>query len=88
MLVLVGNIIFALSIKIFILPANLISCGTTGIALVVNHLTGIPMSWFIFAFNMVMLVLGWWLLGKQFAMTTVLSGITLPIITILTSKLV
>ena len=79
LMVILGNILYALSVKLFLLPANLISCGTTGIALVVNHLTGIPMSWFIFAFNMVMLVLGWWLLGKQFAMTTVLSSLFYPI---------
>lgn len=79
LMVLVGNVIYALAVKLFLLPANLISCGTTGMALVVNHLTGMPMSWFIFAFNMVMLAFGWWILGKQFAMTTVLSSLFYPI---------
>jgi len=79
LLVLVGNVIYALSVKFFLLPANLISCGTTGIALVVNHLTGMPMSWFIFLFNMVMLAFGWGILGKKFAMTTVVSSLFYPI---------
>ena len=79
LLVLVGNVVYALSVKLFLLPANLISCGTTGIALVVNHLTGMPMSWFIFLFNMVMLAFGWWILGKKFAMTTVVSSLIYPI---------
>jgi len=79
LLVLLGNVVYALSVKLFLLPANLISCGTTGIALVVNHLTGIPVSLFIFAFNMVMLAFGWWVLGRQFAMTTVLSSLFYPI---------
>jgi len=78
-LVLLGNMLYALAVKLFLLPANLISCGTTGIALVVNHLTGMPMSWFIFVFNMVMLAVGWWILGKKFAMTTVLSSLFYPI---------
>ena len=52
LMVLLGNTIYALSVKLFLLPANLISCGTTGISLVVNHFTGIPVSAFIFAFNM------------------------------------
>ena len=78
MLVLLGNTLYALTVKLFLLPSNLISCGTTGIALVVNHLTGIPLSDFIFVFNMVMLVLGWWILGKKFAMTTVLSSLFYP----------
>ena len=79
LLVLLGNVVYALTVKLFLLPANLISSGTTGIALVVNYLTGMPMSWFIFAFNMAMLAVGWWLLGRKFAMTTVLSSLFYPI---------
>ena len=78
LLVLLGNTIYALSVKLFLLPANLISCGTTGIALVVNHLTGIPLTGFILGFNVVMLAAGWWILGKKFAMTTVLSSLFYP----------
>lgn len=78
-LVLLGNVVYALSVKLFLLPANLISCGTTGIALVVNHITGLPISGFIFVFNLVMLAVGWWLLGRKFAMTTVLSSLFYPI---------
>lgn len=78
-MVLVGNAIYALSVKLFILPANLMSCGTTGIALAVNRLLGLPMSEFIFVFNMTMLALGWWILGRKFAMTTVVSSLFYPI---------
>ena len=31
-LVVLGNMCYALSVKLFLLPANLISCGTTGLA--------------------------------------------------------
>ena len=79
LMVIVGNCIYALSVKLFVLPANLISCGTTGIALVVNQLTGIPISEFIFVFNVAMLALGWWVLGRQFAMTTILSSLFYPL---------
>ena len=76
---LVGNLLYALSVKLFLLPANLISSGTTGIALVVNHLTGMPLSIFIFLFNVVMLCFGWWILGRQFALTTVFSSLFYPV---------
>lgn len=79
LLVIIGNCIYTLTIKLFVIPANLISCGTTGIALVVNQLTDIPISEFIFVFNIAMLALGWWVLGRQFAMTTVLSSLFYPI---------
>ena len=79
LMVIAGNCIYALAVKLFVLPANLISCGTTGIALVVNRLTDIPISEFIFVFNILMLALGWWVLGKQFAMTTVISSLFYPV---------
>lgn len=78
LMVLVGNTLYALSVKLFLLPAELMSCGTTGIALIVNHLTGFSISLFIFLFNVLMLALGWWILGRQFAMTTVFSSIFYP----------
>lgn len=79
LLVVVGNLLYALSVKLFLLPANLISCGTTGIAIVVNHFTAIPIPWFILGFNLVMLAVGWWLLGRQFALTTVFSSLFYPV---------
>ena len=80
LLVLVGNVLYALAVKLFILPANLISCGTNGLALVVSNLTPIPMSVFILAFNILMLAVGWLVLGRQFAMTTILSSILYPVL--------
>lgn len=79
LLVLLGNVLYAFTVKVFLLPAELISCGTTGIALVVNHLTGLPLTEFIFVFNIAMLCLGWWMLGKKFAMTTVFSSLFYPV---------
>ena len=78
LLVLLGNALYALSVKLFLLPANLMSCGTTGIGLVMNHLFDIPLTEFIFVFNVAMLALGWWVLGKSFAMTTVISSLFYP----------
>lgn len=79
LLVLVGNLLYAFSVKLFVLPANLMSCGTTGIALVMNTIFGIPLTAFILGFNVVMLLLGWWILGRRFAMTTVISSLFYPI---------
>ena len=79
LLVLLGTIIYSFAIKLFLLPAELISCGTTGIGLVVEHFLHIPLSGFIFVFNMVMLAVGWLILGRKFAMTTLLSSLLYPI---------
>lgn len=77
--VVIGNIIYALVVKLFILPTNLMSSGTTGIALLANHFLGIPVSFFILIFNVCMLILGLIILGKKFAMTTIVSTLMYPI---------
>ena len=77
-LVVAGNLLYAVTVKLFVLEANLMSCGTTGMALVVNYLTEIPVSVFIFCFNVAMLLLGWVILGRQFAMSTLFSSIFYP----------
>lgn len=77
--VLVGNIILTLAIKLFLLPSGLMSNGTTGLALVMEHLTGMPVSVFSLIFNIAMLILGWIILGKQFAATTLFSSIFYPL---------
>lgn len=53
--------------------------GTTGIGLVVKHFTGASISGFVLVFNIVMLIVGWTLLGTKFALTTVISSFTYPI---------
>ena len=79
LLLLAGNCVYTLAVKLFVLPANLMSCGTTGLALVVNHLLGVPVTAFILVFNIGMLLLGWWVLGRRFAMTTIFSSLFYPI---------
>ena len=78
-LVLFGNMLYALSCKLFLIPSGLMSCGTTGLALIANNLAGIPLPTFILLFNLLMLLLGLWVLGKQFALTTVFSSLFYPI---------
>ena len=79
-LVLIGNLIYAFTVKLFVIPANLISCGTNGLAFTFNHLLHIPMTLFILVFNLIMLAVGWLVLGRQFAMTTVLSSLLYPLL--------
>lgn len=80
LIVILGNMIYALAIKLFLLPSGLITGGTTGIALTVTYLFPINMSLFILLFNIVMLFAGYVLLGRQFALTTVISSFTYPIV--------
>lgn len=74
-----GNFLYALTVKLFLLPGNLVTGGTTGIALTINHFFPIPISGFVLAFNIVMLLVGLLILGKSFAATTLASSFLYPI---------
>jgi uncharacterized membrane-anchored protein YitT (DUF2179 family) len=79
-LVVAGNFIYGLAVKLFVLPNNLMTGGTTGIALSLSYIfPGISISGFVLFFNMLMLLVGFLLLGKKFALTTIVSSITYPI---------
>ncbi len=77
-LVVAGNVLYALSVKAFLMPAGLVTGGTTGIALAMNQGFGVPVSLFVLIFNVVMLIVGYLLLGKTFAITTIISTFTYP----------
>jgi len=77
--VICGNFLYALTVKLFLLPGNLVTGGTTGIALTINHFFPIPISGFVLAFNIVMLLAGLLILGKAFAATTLASSFLYPI---------
>ena len=74
-----GNVLYALSIKLFVLPSGIALGGTTGIALIIENFFGIPISAFVLVFNVIMLCVGFFILGKAFAMTTILSSFCYPV---------
>ena len=78
LMILLGNLLYSFAIAFFILPSGLITGGTTGIALFVNYLTGLEISVFVLIFNIVMFIIGFIILGKAFALSTVLSSIAYP----------
>lgn len=79
LIVVLGNILYALAVKLFLIPAGLVTGGTTGIGLAVNYAAGVPVATFVLIFNVVMLAAGFAVLGKQFALTTIVSTFTYPL---------
>lgn len=63
----------------FILPAGLITGGTTGLAIFAHHYFGISISVFVSVFNTAMFIAGAIVLGKAFALTTLVSTFTYPL---------
>lgn len=80
LLVLGGNSLYALAVALFVVPNGLITGGTTGLGLAANFLFGVPLSAFVLGFNLLMFLLGLGVLGKVFALTTVVSSVYYPFI--------
>ncbi len=78
LLVFLGNALIAIGYAAFAIPSNLIVGGATGLALCVEHFTSIDYTVVVFVINMVMLVLGYKVLGRAFAIGTLLSSFVFP----------
>jgi uncharacterized membrane-anchored protein YitT (DUF2179 family) len=79
-LVLLGNSIYALAVTMFIIPNGLITGGSTGLSLLFYHQLGIPITVFVSVFNILMFILGAVILGRTFALTTLISTFYYPFI--------
>lgn len=77
-MIILGNLMYASAVTLFIVPNGLITGGTTGLALFFSRTAGISISLFVSVFNVTMFLLGAWILGKHFAVTTVLSTVIYP----------
>lgn len=86
--VVLGNFLLALTLTIFLIPSGLVTGGTTGLALTVEHFFSIPISGFVLAFNILMLLVGWLILGWSFAATTLASSLLFPVFLEICQRLV
>lgn len=80
LVILAGLTTYAFAVALFVLPLDMIAAGTTGLALVVEHWWGIPLSVFVAAFNILMFVIGWKELGREFAFSTLVATFYYPFI--------
>lgn len=73
-----GNALYSLAVAVFLEPAGLITGGATGIALAVGRVTGLSVSGVLLVFNLAMLVWGWAVFGRAFALNTLASSLLSP----------
>ena len=84
--IVIGNLLLAFAVNMFILPFNFIACGSTGLSLIINHFFNIPFSAVVSMINVVMFIVGYIFLGKRFALTTILSTMIYPVFIELTAN--
>lgn len=86
--ILIGNLIYALGIVLFIIPGGLITGGTTGIGLALKNAFGLDVSIVIGVFNVLMFILGYIFFGKKFALGTTVSTVSYPIFLFILEKII
>jgi uncharacterized membrane-anchored protein YitT (DUF2179 family) len=75
----IGSILVAVGLEIFLIPNNIIDGGMTGISIMASYLTKIQLGVFIFVFNLPFVIVGYRQIGKTFAISTIFSVICLSI---------
>lgn len=73
-----GTIILALGVYYFLIPANLVVGGVTGLSMVLNNLFPIiPIGIFMLVFNILLFILAFIVLGKEFGGYTIYTSLAL-----------
>lgn len=78
-MILLGNTIYALGVVLFIVPNGLVTGGSTGLGLAAQYFFQLPLATFVSLFNLVMFILGYLILGKKFALSTLISTLYYPL---------
>lgn len=75
--ILLGSLISALAINMFIIPHNLISGGVGGIAIIIQYLSGIPSGVFILIFNIPIFIIGLKEVDRDFIIFSLIGTLSL-----------
>lgn len=74
-----GSVILALAFTMFYIPANLVTGGVGGLAIIGSAKYGVEPSLFILVGNIILFTLGLIFLGKKFAFKTILGTLVFPL---------
>ena len=78
LIIYLGVLTVAIGTSVFLIPSNLAVGGITGLAIVVNHMVPqIPIGLFLIGMNIILLALGFWLIGSKFGLKTIFASLTL-----------
>lgn len=82
LLILLGALVQALALRLFLVPSDLVSGGISGLAQLINFYTPFPIGMIVLLGNIPLFILGWqYLGGPRFALRTVLSILAFSIFT-------
>ena len=82
-----GCLLVALAFNLFMAPHNLVAGGVSGLSLILKHYFGISPTIVIYTANFLLLVLSYFVLGKDQTKLTILGSILFPLFVSLTANL-
>lgn len=74
-----AELIIAASVYFFLVPSHAAICSISGVAVVIAYFVHLPISLLVFGMNMLLLVIGFLLLGKGFGIKTVYTSILMSV---------
>ena len=80
-LLLVGSLLYAAAIALFLDPNQLAPGGVSGIAIILNYLIHVPTGTLILLMNIPLLALGMWKLGWRFVLSTLVAVVASSVFT-------
>ena len=85
--ILLANVMFSVGSAYFLVPSGMISGGVTGLALGLDRGFGIPKDITVWVLQVLLFLLGLWLVGKSFALTTLIGSFAYPFLFSLFTRL-
>ena len=74
-----GVLMYSISFTLFFSNNDIVTGGSAGLANIINELTGMSMSLFIFIFSLVLLIVGYITLGKNMMVKTIFGVVLFPV---------
>ena len=74
-----GTLIVAAAVFFFMLPSNLAVGSVSALSMILNNYIPVPVSIITLIINIILLIIGYFLIGKDFAVRTVYATILLPV---------
>lgn len=72
-MMIIGDLLIAIALVCILKPNQVLSGGINGLGIIFEHVMGIELGIIVFALNLPLLILGWFLLERQFIILTIIS---------------
>lgn len=84
----IGVLIAAVAVYFFLIPGQLVIGSIAGLSLVISQMVALPISIITFILNIILLVLGYLMIGKEFGVKTVYTSLLLSVFLFIFERLI